>query len=119
MENLSELARKLKNEYQKQWRRNNPKKNYQYGLNYWERKALKLGISENPEPVTLNPKPVTLNPEPVTLNPIMNEYSGLPRCENCGQPFSALRMDAKLCSPACRQAYRRKKSKSTTADLIS
>jgi DNA-binding NarL/FixJ family response regulator len=39
METLSEKARKLKNEYQKNWKRKNPDKVKKYIANYWERKA--------------------------------------------------------------------------------
>lgn len=39
MNTLSEKARKLKNEYQKNWKRKNPDKVKKYIANYWERKA--------------------------------------------------------------------------------
>ena len=39
MNTLSEKARKLKNEYQNNWKRKNPDKVKKYIANYWERKA--------------------------------------------------------------------------------
>jgi DNA-binding NarL/FixJ family response regulator len=39
METLSEKARKLKNEYQNNWKRKNPDKVKKYFANYWEKKA--------------------------------------------------------------------------------
>lgn len=44
METLSEKARKLKNEYQKNWKRKNPDKVKKYIANYWERKASEYTI---------------------------------------------------------------------------
>lgn len=37
---LQETARKLKNQYYKEWRKQNPEKSAEYNKNYWERKAL-------------------------------------------------------------------------------
>jgi len=39
MENLSEKARKLRNEAMRKWKKRNPDKVRQYQLNYWEKKA--------------------------------------------------------------------------------
>lgn len=39
MENLSEKARKLRNEAMRKWRKRNSDKVRQYQLNYWEKKA--------------------------------------------------------------------------------
>lgn len=36
---MSNEARQKANEYQRNWKRKNPKKVRQYGINYWERKA--------------------------------------------------------------------------------
>jgi len=36
---MSEAARQKANEYQRNWRRNNPVKLRQYAVDYWERKA--------------------------------------------------------------------------------
>jgi hypothetical protein len=39
MRNLSEEARKLRNAYQKEWKRKNPDKVRKYNTDFWERKA--------------------------------------------------------------------------------
>jgi len=39
MKNLSEQARKLRNEYQRKYRQRNPEKIRQYNVNYWEKLA--------------------------------------------------------------------------------
>lgn len=39
-EELKELARKKKNEYQRKWRAKNKDKVKQYNKNYWKRKVL-------------------------------------------------------------------------------
>lgn len=44
METLSEKARKLKNEYQKNWKRKNPDKVKKYFTDYWEKKASEYTI---------------------------------------------------------------------------
>lgn len=38
---LEELARKKRNEYHRNWRKNNPDKVKQYNQNYWLKRALK------------------------------------------------------------------------------
>ena len=43
---LSENARKVKNNYQKQWSRNNPEKVKEHQAKYWERKAAELEEKE-------------------------------------------------------------------------
>lgn len=44
MENLSEKAKELRNEYARQWKRNHPEKVKQYFINYWEKKAGRYSI---------------------------------------------------------------------------
>ena len=39
MRNLSDEARKLRNAYQKEWKRKNPDKVRKYDTDFWERKA--------------------------------------------------------------------------------
>ncbi len=39
---LSEQARKLRNEYQRKWRKNNPDKVKKHQKTYWEKKALEM-----------------------------------------------------------------------------
>lgn len=39
MNNLSDEARKLRNAYNRNWKKKNPEKSKQYQINYWERKA--------------------------------------------------------------------------------
>ena len=38
-ETKQELARALRNQYLRQWKKNNPEKVKQYRQNYWDRKA--------------------------------------------------------------------------------
>ena len=38
---LSETAREAKNQYSRDWRKNNPDKVKEYNQRYWERQALK------------------------------------------------------------------------------
>lgn len=44
MNTLSEKARKLKNEYQNNWKRKNPDKVKKYIADYWEKKAREYTI---------------------------------------------------------------------------
>jgi len=46
MKELSEAARKLRNEAQKQWKAKNPEKVKQYNIEYWERKANSIPIEQ-------------------------------------------------------------------------
>ena len=111
---LSKEAQKLKNDYAKQWRLKNPGKGHKYLINYWERQAKEQfvinpeAVTLNPEAVTLNPEAVTLNPEAVTLNHEAINQKVILKCENCYISFNAKRIDAKFCSPACRQSYHRR-----------
>jgi DNA-directed RNA polymerase specialized sigma subunit len=45
---LSEAARKARNEYQRQWKKNNPDKVKKSNQRYWEKKAQQQ-ISDNPK----------------------------------------------------------------------
>ncbi|MDD4234667.1 MAG: helix-turn-helix domain-containing protein [Bacteroidales bacterium] len=45
---LSEAARKAKNEYHRQWRKKNPEKVKQANLRHWEKKAQEQ-LSDSPE----------------------------------------------------------------------
>ncbi len=47
MGNISESAKKLRNAYQNNWRRNNPEKVKKYAANYWERKAASYSIVDH------------------------------------------------------------------------
>jgi len=46
MNELSEIARKLKNEYQNQWKKKNPDKVKAAIARYWERKAKSIPIEQ-------------------------------------------------------------------------
>ena len=44
MNNLTDKAKEFRNQYQREWRRNNPDKMKQYVVNYWEQKADPIGV---------------------------------------------------------------------------
>lgn len=46
MENLSEKARELRNEYMREWRRKNPDRVRESKARYWERRAKELEEQE-------------------------------------------------------------------------
>jgi DNA-binding NarL/FixJ family response regulator len=39
---LSEKAREIRNQYQREWKRNNPDKLREYNTRYWEKKATNI-----------------------------------------------------------------------------
>jgi len=44
---MSEAARQAKNEYARQWRKNNPDRVRQNNINYWERRVKNLNNDED------------------------------------------------------------------------
>ena len=43
---MEEIARKMKNDYQKQWRQQNPDKVRKYNRDYWVRRAAEMQESK-------------------------------------------------------------------------
>ncbi len=100
MNEISEMARKLKNEYQKNWKRQNPDKVRASQNRYWERQAAKVENGSSLDRAIQNS--VT---DSVTLT---NSVSDSVTCCNCGNSFNPLRKTARFCSDVCRVQFNRR-----------
>jgi hypothetical protein len=102
---LSDEARKLKNEYQKQWKARNRERVREYHRN-WRK--------QNPDKVRANmqkywERKVTKNND-VTLNDtliVTVTSDSVTKCLNCGNEFQPQRKTAKFCCSSCRVKYNR------------
>ena len=99
---LSEKAKKARNDYQREYRRKNPGKQKEYMNKYWEKKA-SLQLSVTDKPVT----EINVTNDIVPEITVTAETSNAAICIVCEKPFIAKRSDAKYCSDKCRQKYYR------------
>ena len=102
---LSEAARLARNAYLKAWKHKNAEKVQEYNVTYWQRKADKAGVTDN------NTDKVTVTHKGVTDKLSVSKSSNTLKCFECGKSFEGKRSDSKFCSPSCKQKFHRKKAK--------